>query len=195
MIGIDQSKSILNLIIIFAYLVNVNSILYSVVYVLQPRSFLSAEREIPVMVAFCGHTIHSDCWDPYYASLLQRLYNNRFVEGGMAVNIEAGEYLCPLCKSVSNLLVPKISKSSESEKPSISAAFGDTLASFVFDRLPKIFDEVSVSGANSYFGFFNVFVYSIACQDMTFVPYYGVFNLLLSAFVALLYTVATEAIF
>jgi hypothetical protein len=44
--------------------------------------------------------------DHYCLSLLQRFHSNQFLEGRYCVDFEAGEFLCPLCKSLSNVLLP-----------------------------------------------------------------------------------------
>ena len=58
----------------------------------------------------CGHHMHYDCWDAYYASSvhqaeLRQNWNNEY---RAALNIRAGEFTCPLCKSVSNSWLPHV---------------------------------------------------------------------------------------
>ncbi len=75
-------------------------------------------------VALCGHAIHMKCWDAYFASIVQRCESDMMLSGQMGVNINRSEFLCPMCKRISNMLVPCIGQSSddtETEKCKIPA--------------------------------------------------------------------------
>ncbi len=64
-------------------------------------------------VALCGHAIHVKCWDAYFASVVQRCESDMMLSGQMGVNINRSEFLCPMCKRISNILVPCIDQSSD----------------------------------------------------------------------------------
>jgi hypothetical protein len=55
---------------------------------------------------FCGHAIHLECWGNYYTSVHQQHLSRNYFEGQMAIDVTKREFLCPLCKSISNILVP-----------------------------------------------------------------------------------------
>lgn len=55
----------------------------------------------------CGHAAHLGCVDAHCLSLHQRAAGEQPYDGRFAANIEDGEFLCPLCKQLSNVLVPK----------------------------------------------------------------------------------------
>ncbi len=55
-------------------------------------------------VQLCGHNIHFDCYDKYFSSLPQRF--EQMLMGGSLLDFTRGEFACPLCKRVSNVVVP-----------------------------------------------------------------------------------------
>jgi len=66
----------------------------------QPRRELHA--------SFCGHSVHFDCFQAYAESLSQRAERDIHFEGRLAVDINRGEFLCPLCKRLSNIILPHL---------------------------------------------------------------------------------------
>ncbi len=64
-------------------------------------------------VSLCGHAIHIKCWDAYYALTSQRCESDVMHRMKMSVNLNRSEFLCPMCKRISNLLVPYIDHSSD----------------------------------------------------------------------------------
>ena len=55
----------------------------------------------------CGHAAHLRCVEQHCLSLHQRAAGNQPYDGRFSANIEDGEYLCPLCKQLSNILIPE----------------------------------------------------------------------------------------
>lgn len=55
----------------------------------------------------CGHAAHLKCVEAHTLSLHQRAAGDQPYDGRFAANIADGEYLCPLCKQLSNVLIPK----------------------------------------------------------------------------------------
>uniref|UniRef100_H3DJ15 E3 ubiquitin-protein ligase n=1 Tax=Tetraodon nigroviridis TaxID=99883 RepID=H3DJ15_TETNG len=53
----------------------------------------------------CGHVMHATCWQKYFEAL-QNTRNRLHTE--MIFDLETGEYLCPLCKSLCNTVIPLI---------------------------------------------------------------------------------------
>ena len=63
----------------------------------------------------CGHAAHLRCVEAHCLSLHQRAAGDQPYDGRFAANIDDGEFLCPLCKQLSNILVPDIGRSSASQ--------------------------------------------------------------------------------
>jgi E3 ubiquitin-protein ligase UBR2 len=51
----------------------------------------------------CGHAMHFDCWEHYTATIHA---NNVSNNSATSIDVARGEYLCPLCKSICNTIVP-----------------------------------------------------------------------------------------
>uniref|UniRef100_A0A7S4J7V0 E3 ubiquitin-protein ligase n=1 Tax=Odontella aurita TaxID=265563 RepID=A0A7S4J7V0_9STRA len=66
------------------------------------------------IVRLCGHAAHVRCVEAHTLSLHQRAAGDQPYDGRFAANIDDGEFLCPLCKQLSNVLVPRDRKSSSS---------------------------------------------------------------------------------
>ena len=55
----------------------------------------------------CGHSAHSKCVEIHILSLHQKNATDHPYDGRFAANLNDGEFLCPLCKQLSNVLIPK----------------------------------------------------------------------------------------
>jgi len=55
----------------------------------------------------CGHAAHLKCVETHTLSLHQRAAGDQPYDGRFAANIADGEFLCPLCKQLSNILIPR----------------------------------------------------------------------------------------
>lgn len=55
----------------------------------------------------CGHAAHFHCVEAHCLSLHQRSAGNQPFDGRFSANIDDGEFLCPLCKQLSNILIPE----------------------------------------------------------------------------------------
>lgn len=55
----------------------------------------------------CGHAAHLKCVQSHCLSLHQRAAANQPYDGRFSANIEDGEFLCPLCKQLSNIVIPE----------------------------------------------------------------------------------------
>jgi E3 ubiquitin-protein ligase UBR1 len=53
----------------------------------------------------CGHLLHYRCWLSYHQSVQIRTLS---VPRNQPENVEAGEFLCPLCRALSNTIVPVV---------------------------------------------------------------------------------------
>ena len=54
----------------------------------------------------CGHAAHLNCVVTHLVSLHAKAASDTPYDGRFAANIEDGEFLCPLCKQLSNVLIP-----------------------------------------------------------------------------------------
>lgn len=55
----------------------------------------------------CGHAAHLRCVETHTLSLHHRAASEQTYDGRFAANIDDGEFLCPLCKQLSNILIPR----------------------------------------------------------------------------------------
>jgi len=71
------------------------------------------------LMKYCGHNIHFDCYDGYLTSgmnqptlldsgMLVSLWRRKELTfgPGLFINKDEGEFQCPLCKAISNVLIP-----------------------------------------------------------------------------------------
>uniref|UniRef100_A0A6I8NA37 E3 ubiquitin-protein ligase n=2 Tax=Ornithorhynchus anatinus TaxID=9258 RepID=A0A6I8NA37_ORNAN len=65
--------------------------------------FVAPDLACGAHVGSCGHVMHASCWQKYFEAMQlnsrQRLHVELF-------DLESGEYLCPLCKSLCNTVIP-----------------------------------------------------------------------------------------
>jgi hypothetical protein len=73
-------------------------------------------------VRFCGHAMHAACRDAHIASLLSSHHSGVAYEGKQSVDVEAGEFLCPLCKALTNALLPTIAPTASTATPTTQPA-------------------------------------------------------------------------
>jgi len=59
-----------------------------------------------VHVCFCGHFMHMLCFENYFSSLLLRQIRSLRYEGDHLIKLEKGEFLCPVCRRLGNILLP-----------------------------------------------------------------------------------------
>mmetsp|Transcript_17876 Transcript_17876/g.25261 ORF Transcript_17876/g.25261 Transcript_17876/m.25261 type:complete len:2379 (-) Transcript_17876:136-7272(-) len=62
------------------------------------------------VLKLCGHSAHSKCVETHLLSLHQQRESDTIYDGRFAANIDDGEFLCPLCKQLSNVLVPSTTR-------------------------------------------------------------------------------------
>lgn len=72
-----------------------------------PMDEMHVGEDVPVHVRMCGHSVHHTCWESYHASQFQRAITGGHHRHALnAVDVTKKEFLCPLCKSISNVLIP-----------------------------------------------------------------------------------------
>jgi hypothetical protein len=58
------------------------------------------------IIKLCGHAAHLGCVDAHVASIHQKHEQDALFDGRFAAEISDGEFLCPLCKQLSNIVAP-----------------------------------------------------------------------------------------
>mmetsp|Transcript_14235 Transcript_14235/g.21295 ORF Transcript_14235/g.21295 Transcript_14235/m.21295 type:complete len:1890 (-) Transcript_14235:130-5799(-) len=69
-----------------------------------------AKRSPDLHIQFCGHAMHLGCFDSYLAMIIER----SGMQNGLILNTNRGQYQCPLCKKIGNVLVPSVQGGSKS---------------------------------------------------------------------------------
>eukprot|EP00526_Cylindrotheca_closterium_P004166 CAMPEP_0113648778 /NCGR_PEP_ID=MMETSP0017_2-20120614/25895_1 /TAXON_ID=2856 /ORGANISM="Cylindrotheca closterium" /LENGTH=3050 /DNA_ID=CAMNT_0000561063 /DNA_START=162 /DNA_END=9311 /DNA_ORIENTATION=- /assembly_acc=CAM_ASM_000147 len=91
------------------------------------------------IIRLCGHAAHLKCVEKHTLSLHQRAAGEQPYDGRFAANIDDGEYLCPLCKQLSNILVPRDGcirdQSSEEDEGDTEMKIADVVAENRTSRL------------------------------------------------------------
>uniref|UniRef100_A0A5S6Q1A5 E3 ubiquitin-protein ligase n=1 Tax=Trichuris muris TaxID=70415 RepID=A0A5S6Q1A5_TRIMR len=59
-----------------------------------------------VHLSTCGHTMHWDCWKAYFSGIAQQEQHQGTLWRSSITPTDPPEYLCPLCKRISNTVVP-----------------------------------------------------------------------------------------
>uniref|UniRef100_A0A7N5ZUC6 E3 ubiquitin-protein ligase n=1 Tax=Anabas testudineus TaxID=64144 RepID=A0A7N5ZUC6_ANATE len=60
--------------------------------------FMPPELAVGTHTGSCGHVMHATCWQKYFEAVQNTTRNRLHAE--LIVDLENGEYLCPLCKSL-----------------------------------------------------------------------------------------------
>ncbi|XP_072313992.1 E3 ubiquitin-protein ligase UBR1 isoform X2 [Eucyclogobius newberryi] len=68
--------------------------------------FMPPELAVGTHTGSCGHVMHATCWQKYFEAVQNTTRNRLHAE--LIFDLENGEYLCPLCKSLCNTVVPLI---------------------------------------------------------------------------------------
>jgi len=75
------------------------------------------------LIRQCGHAAHLLCVEAHCLSLHQRAAGDQPYDGRFAANIDDGEFLCPLCKQLSNILIPDVGRKASAAR---SSSFGSS---------------------------------------------------------------------
>ena len=59
-----------------------------------------------IQILGCGHKLHLNCYVDYVDSLAERQKSNQRFEGFNRVNAHMGEFLCPTCRRICNIIIP-----------------------------------------------------------------------------------------
>lgn len=66
-----------------------------------------------VHIGFCGHAVHVKCFERYFDSLRFSHARDDDYEGQHVLNVELGEFLCPVCRRLANIVVPRVNDRSD----------------------------------------------------------------------------------
>ncbi|GMH82744.1 hypothetical protein TrVE_jg11610 [Triparma verrucosa] len=83
-----------------------------------PRSRVN--NHVGCHLSMCGHAVHMSCFDEFFASIVNQSYQRS------SLDTRRSEYYCPLCKAVSNVLVPFV-EVIKFKQPAKQTSFGDFL--------------------------------------------------------------------
>jgi hypothetical protein len=73
---------------------------------LRQFTFFPLSSDVGVALHLCGHKVHSDCVHKYLLSTAERARMGMVAEGAHNLKYENGEFMCPLCRNLCNVLVP-----------------------------------------------------------------------------------------
>uniref|UniRef100_A0A672KSF6 E3 ubiquitin-protein ligase n=1 Tax=Sinocyclocheilus grahami TaxID=75366 RepID=A0A672KSF6_SINGR len=68
--------------------------------------FMPPDLAVGTHTGSCGHVMHATCWQKYFEAV-QNTTRNR-LHADLIIDLENGEYMCPLCKSLCNTVIPLI---------------------------------------------------------------------------------------
>ncbi|KYO28439.1 hypothetical protein Y1Q_0016017 [Alligator mississippiensis] len=66
--------------------------------------FMHPDLSCGTYTGSCGHVMHAACWQKYFEAIQLSFRQRLHVE--QIFDLENGEYLCPLCKSLCNTVIP-----------------------------------------------------------------------------------------
>ncbi|XP_017331926.1 E3 ubiquitin-protein ligase UBR1 [Ictalurus punctatus] len=66
--------------------------------------FMPPDLSVGIHTGSCGHVMHATCWQKYFEAVQNTTRNRLHAE--LIIDLENGEYMCPLCKSLCNTVVP-----------------------------------------------------------------------------------------
>ncbi|XP_072842308.2 E3 ubiquitin-protein ligase UBR1 isoform X2 [Pogona vitticeps] len=68
--------------------------------------FMDPDLSCGTHTGSCGHVMHAACWQKYFEAIQLNSRQRHHVE--QVFDLDNGEYLCPLCKSLCNTVIPII---------------------------------------------------------------------------------------
>ncbi|XP_010256932.1 PREDICTED: E3 ubiquitin-protein ligase PRT6 isoform X2 [Nelumbo nucifera] len=84
---------------------NENSFTMSTVYLAAFDGFGPSDCD-GIHISSCGHAVHQECRERYLSSLRERYLRRIVFEGGHIVDLDQGEFLCPVCRRLANSVLP-----------------------------------------------------------------------------------------
>ena len=68
----------------------------------------------------CGHVMHATCWQKYFDDVSESERSRYHTRHPTSFDTEKSEFLCPLCRSLSNSVIPLIPQYHLLQRPEIS---------------------------------------------------------------------------
>ncbi|XP_058255493.1 E3 ubiquitin-protein ligase UBR1 isoform X2 [Hemibagrus wyckioides] len=68
--------------------------------------FMPPDLAVGVHTGSCGHVMHATCWQKYFEAVQNSTRNRLHTE--LIVDLQNGEYMCPLCNCLCNTVVPLV---------------------------------------------------------------------------------------
>jgi hypothetical protein len=68
------------------------------------------DETVGVHAQVCGHCMHDDCYASFFASLINRHFQYLLQQRPSPTNVDKGEFFCPVCRRLSNALIPVLPK-------------------------------------------------------------------------------------
>ena len=70
--------------------------------------FLPSSLSSALHTTSCGHVMHATCWQKYFDDVSESERRRYRFRHSTSFNVEKSEFLCPLCRSLSNSVIPLI---------------------------------------------------------------------------------------
>ncbi len=68
---------------------------------------MPATLNVGAHTSTCGHVMHSDCWQRFFDAIVVKERRRPFrFRHHYSYDIEKNEFLCPLCETLSNTVIP-----------------------------------------------------------------------------------------
>merc|ERR1719318_1076690 len=75
----------------------------------------------------CGHVMHASCWQKYFDDVSESERRRYRTRHPTSFDIEKSEFLCPLCRSLSNSVIPLIPQYHLLQLPGTGSAAGEAM--------------------------------------------------------------------
>ncbi|CAG8846157.1 27799_t:CDS:1, partial [Racocetra persica] len=106
------------------------------------KGFPSDSCRLGSYASTCGHLMHVKCFDTYFLSLEQR--HQLQLARNHPENVSRKEFMCPLCKSLGNVLFPVVWKVKR-EIHSENLGEGDDLETWLRDKIGSIIEKFDIN--------------------------------------------------
>ena len=74
----------------------------------NPLPLLSSDLQVGIHTSSCGHVMHASCWKTYFEDIQNSERNRSRLRNPQNFNALKQEFLCPLCRSLSNSVIPLV---------------------------------------------------------------------------------------
>lgn len=67
-------------------------------------------------ISSCGHILHSECWNKFYVTVKEKYRPTLLQRQRSCIDVSLTEYLCPLCNSLCNTVLPLLPRFQEEKR-------------------------------------------------------------------------------